>query len=111
MTDEPDRADDDDFRPLLDPRDERAAPDTHPRLGNMSAAFMVKAVVRAENRTRPEYVPVPVPVRLGIWDEANLKLSLAISRWNLLWEAAQFRRGFFDDEELPPQLYNIADQG
>jgi hypothetical protein len=61
----------------------------------------------------------PVNVRLsftnstrpGIQDDANLALAVAISKWNLLWEPAQFRRRFFDDEELPPRLRKIADQG
>jgi hypothetical protein len=93
----------------LDPRHEHAAPDLYPRLWNMSAGFMCKAVVRPLDPARPEYVTVPL--RPGIRDDANLALAVAISKWNLLWEAAQFRRRFFDDEEIPPRLYKIADQG
>ena len=108
MTDERDHADET-LGPLLDPGDERAAPDLYPRLWNMSAGFMCKAVVRPQDPARPEYISVPM--RPGIWDDANLALSVAISKWNMLWEAAQFRRRFFDDEELPSPLYKIADQG
>ncbi|RZU48834.1 hypothetical protein EV385_0560 [Krasilnikovia cinnamomea] len=109
MTGEPDHLDDEDYGPLLDPGCDRAAPEEYPWMANLSAAFMLKAVVRAQTPARPEYVTVPL--RLGLWDDANTKLSIAISKWNLLWEAAQFRRRFFDDEDLPPPLYKIADQG
>jgi hypothetical protein len=109
MTDARNPEDDDDFGPVLGPDDALASPEYYPRLWNISAAFMFNAVVRAQEPTRPEYVTVPVRTRA--WDELNLKLSLAISKWNLLWEAAQFRRRFFDDEELPPPLHKIADQG
>jgi len=109
MADELDHSADETLGLLLDPGHEHAAPDVCPGLWNMSAGFMCKAVVRPEDPARPEYVTVPL--RPGIWDDANLALSVAISKWNLLCEAAQFRRRFFDDEELPPALYKIADQG
>jgi hypothetical protein len=32
-------------------------------------------------------------------------------QWNMLWEAAQFRRRFFDLEDLPEQMAKIADLG
>jgi hypothetical protein len=109
MTDELDHSGDEVLSPRLDPRHEHAAPEMYPRLWNISAGFMCKAVVRPQHPARPEYVTVPL--RPGIWDDTNLTLSLAISKWNLLWEAAQFRRRFFDEEELPPPLYKVADQG
>lgn len=31
--------------------------------------------------------------------------------WNLLWEAGQFRRRFFDEEDLPEPIARIADMG
>ncbi|MFC5923833.1 sigma-70 family RNA polymerase sigma factor [Micromonospora vulcania] len=109
VTSEPNQGGDEDFGPLIDPGCETAAPEVYPRLWNLSAGHMVKGVIRADAPARPEYVAVPV--RPGLWDEANLKLSLAITKWNLLWEASQFRRRFFDEEELPPSMNKIADQG
>ena len=109
MRDDLDRSDEEDLDPRLDPAHERAAPEEYPRLWNVSAGFFYKAVVRAQDPARPEYVSVPL--RAGLWDETSMALSVAISKWNLLWEAAQFRRRFFGDEELPPPLYKVADQG
>jgi hypothetical protein len=109
MTEEPDYSADDVLGLRLDPGHEHAVPEMYPRLWNVSAGFMCKAVVRAQNPVLPEYVTVSL--RPGISDDTNLSLSLAISKWNLLWEAAQFRRRFFDDDELPAPLYKIADQG
>jgi hypothetical protein len=109
MTDEHGDSGADVLGPLLHPRHEHATPDMYPRLWNVSAGFMVKAVVRSEDPARPEYVTVPLRART--WDETNLKLLNAISTWNVLWESAQFRRRYFDDEELPPPLSKVADQG
>ena len=36
---------------------------------------------------------------------------VAVAKWNLLWESAQFRRRYFDEDELPPEVAQIADQG
>jgi hypothetical protein len=35
----------------------------------------------------------------------------ALAQWNLLWEAAQFRRRIFDEDELPPAIRAVADRG
>lgn len=72
----------------------------YPRLWNLSAGFIYKAAVRAEDPAQPEYVPVPLRVKSR--DLTSMALSVAVSKWNMLWEAAQFRRRFFGDEELPP---------
>src|SRR6266567_776800 len=80
MADERDHSADETLGLLLDPGHEHAAPDVYPGLWNMSAGFMCKAVVRPEDPARPEYVTVPL--RPGIWDDANLALSVAISKWN-----------------------------
>ncbi len=34
-----------------------------------------------------------------------------MARWNLLWEAAQYRRRFFDEDELPGPMARIAYEG
>jgi hypothetical protein len=109
MSDDLDDSDTEDLDPRLGPGHERAASDEYPRLWNVSAGFFYEAVVRAQDPARPEYVPVPL--RAQVWDETSMALSVAISQWNMLWEAAQFRRRFFGEEELPPPLYKVADQG
>jgi hypothetical protein len=88
MTGGLDDTNDEDLGPLLDPRDESAAPDAYPRLWNMSAGFIFKAMVLANEPTLPEYVTVPLR---RVRDEENLKLLLAVINWNIAWEAAQFR--------------------
>ena len=53
----------------------------------------------------------------GLWclhhgsDEETTKKHLAVAEWNMLWEAGQFRRRFFDEESLPADLERIADRG
>lgn len=88
---------------LEDP--EFATYDRYPSLWNASAGFLYRAVVRAEAPDRPEYVTVALP-RSGFTE-----LRVAITEWNVLWEAAQFRRRLFDEGELPAQLRKVADSG
>jgi hypothetical protein len=38
-------------------------------------------------------------------------MLLAIAKWNMPWEAAQFRRRFFAEDEFPPELREVADRG
>lgn len=81
--------------------------DDYPHARNVSGAFMFKRIVRALAPVPPEYVTVPLPSRtLG-----DTGLFLAMAKWNLLWEAAQFRRRFFAEDEFPPQLHSVADRG
>jgi hypothetical protein len=89
---------------------DKTGPEEYPRLWNLSAGHMYRAVIRAEVPDRPEYVTVPIPERRHD-DNDGLKLSLAVTEWNLLWEAAQFRRRFFDEDDLPAPLARIADAG
>jgi len=89
---------------LLDPRDEHAAPDRYPCLWNAGAGFLFRAVVRAQRPAPPEYVSVVLAHRL------EPRLAVAMSQWNLMWEAAQFRR-YLDTGALPPQLERVAAQG
>jgi hypothetical protein len=97
---------------VLDPDDEHASPDWYPRLGNISAAFIYCAVIRPDTPTRPEYVTMPMDIGGRSRDEGAARI-VAVARWNMLWEAAQFRRRFFDEDEdsKPPQMAKIADQG
>lgn len=86
--------------------DEMLQPERFPRLFNLSAAFWYRAVIRPREPAPPEYVTVPLS---GRYDEADL--SIAVTRWNLLWEAAQLRRRFFDEDDLPEPLRSVADAG
>ncbi|MEU7949820.1 sigma-70 family RNA polymerase sigma factor [Micromonospora chalcea] len=93
---------------LLDPEDEEAAPEEYPRLWNVSAGHLYRATVRAEVPAPPEYVTVPLAPALA---ELNVALLVAVSQWNMHWEAAQFRRRIFDEHDLPGPLYRVADRG
>jgi hypothetical protein len=78
--------------------------ETYPRLTNMSAAFIYKAIARPIVPEPIEYVAVPTNHR-------SVDLTVAISKWNLAWEAGQFRRRFFDPDELPEPLAKLAELG
>ncbi|MGH3303197.1 MAG: hypothetical protein ACRDOK_16255 [Streptosporangiaceae bacterium] len=77
----------------------------YPRARNVSAAFIYQRVVRAS--AEPEYVTVPLADR----GSRDASLFGAIAEWNLLWEAAQFRRRFFAADQIPAELREIADRG
>jgi hypothetical protein len=83
------------------------ASDQYPRLWNISAGMLYSRVARALEPVPPEYVTVALP-RSG---QRDVELSFAITQWNVLWEAAQFRRRMFSEEALPPPLREIADRG
>jgi len=80
--------------------------ETYPSLRNISVGFIVNRVARALKPAPPEYVTLPLEG--GISDAGHL---VAVAKWNLLWESAQFRRRYFDDDELPAEVAQIADQG
>ncbi|MEI6623769.1 MAG: sigma-70 family RNA polymerase sigma factor [Actinomycetes bacterium] len=84
---------------------EEATPDQFPRLWNLSAAFLYRGVIRADVPEPPEYVTVPMP------NSGMDELCNAITRWNVLWEAAQFRRRFFGKDDLPKELGQVAESG
>jgi len=60
--------------------------ETYPSLRNISVGFIVRRVARALDPASPEYVTLPLEG--GISDAGHL---VAIAKWNLLWEVAQFR--------------------
>jgi hypothetical protein len=51
---------------------------------------------------------VTLPLERRAFNDGHM---VAIAKWNLLWESAQFRRRYFDENELPPELAEIADCG
>ena len=77
----------------------------YPRLFNVSASFWYTRVLRAQVPDPPEYVTVHLP------HLSRAELTVAIAKWNMLWEAAQFRRRLFSADELPPELSKVADHG
>ncbi len=90
---------------------EKASPEEYPRLWNLSVGFTKRAVLRPVNPEPPEYVTIRLTPR-DRSDEDTLKQHLAVHEWNALWEAAQYRRRFFDDEDdLTPDLAKIAERG
>lgn len=95
---------------LLDPDHEHATAEEFPRLWNISAGMIFKAILRAHEPDVPEYVTIPTSIPNF---DRYLELSVAISNWNLMWEAAQFRRriGWKQDDELPAPLERIAERG
>lgn len=88
---------------------DEAGPDTYPRLNNMSAASLFSAVIRPLEPTQPEYATIVLDPGMG--SEDNTRAAVAVSKWNMLWEAGQFRRRFFDEHELPETMAKIADLG
>lgn len=90
---------DDVFLPEAD-----ACPEEYPRLRNISAGFIFGGVVRPLEPAPPEYVTLPAA-------HTSPEEFLAVAQWNMLWEAAQFRRRFFDLDDLPEPMARIADLG
>ena len=65
-----------------------------PSLRNISAGFIFGGVVRPLEPAPPEYVTLSMR-------PASDREFVALAQWNMLWEAAQFRRRFFDLDDLP----------
>jgi len=82
-----------------------AFPEEFPRLRNISAGFLFHGVTRPLVPAPPEYVTLLMP------RPRNLELVGAVGQWNMLWEAAQFRRRHFDLDDLPEQMAKVADLG
>lgn len=97
-------------RQMVFGRPEDLTSDRFPRLWNMSAGFMARAVTRPIDPEPTGYVRMCLPRGLHRDDE-DLKTQLAVVKWNLFWESAQFRRRYFDEDELPPPMAKLADRG
>lgn len=89
---------------VLLPADDATA-EQFPTMRNISTAFLFKAIVRAVEPTPPEYVTLPELAR------PTMELAGAVGKWNMLWEAAHYRRRFFDLDDLPAVMAEIADLG
>lgn len=120
MDDQPERQAPDDLAPTATEHlawrrrdaflpDEDWHPDEYPAVRNTSAAFMFNGIVRPLEPTHPEYATIAL--KPGTGDEESTKAAVAVAKWNMLWEAGQFRRRFFDEDELPEEMAQIADLG
>ncbi|WP_231332086.1 hypothetical protein [Actinomadura graeca] len=87
---------------------EAVTAELYPRATNLSAAHIYRRVIRPLVPDPPEYVTLPMP---RIRDEDGVRLDVMVAQWNLLWEAAQLRRRFFSEDDLPPVMHEIADRG
>jgi DNA-directed RNA polymerase specialized sigma24 family protein len=79
--------------------------ETYPHLRNVSVGFMFRRIARALEPAPPEYVTLPLE------QLSSAGHQVAIAKWNMLWESAQFRRRYFEEDELPPEADEIADHG
>lgn len=77
--------------------------DQYPRALSLSAGMLYRRVIRATAPVPPEYVCVPLPA----CGPRSDTLAVAISKWNMAWEAAQFR-GLIAERFLPQDLSEIA---
>lgn len=76
-----------------------------PNLANFSAGHLFNAIVRLVIREPPTYVTL---TELG---RPSAEVVGAVVQWNVLREAALYRRRFFDLDELPPQMAKLAGLG
>jgi hypothetical protein len=93
----------DDRHPMLEESD-RPDPHEYPRLFNRSARFFWEGVPRALDPLPAEYVTVNSARFRGV------ETDLAVANWNMLWEAAQFRRYMPFEPDLPEPLRDLVDQ-
>ncbi|MEU5157379.1 sigma-70 family RNA polymerase sigma factor [Glycomyces sp. NPDC021274] len=83
---------------------DEVSPDEHPSLTNFSAAWMYDAMIRPLDPEQLEFVAIDM-------DPGSLEMRDQIGVWNAAWEAGQFRRRLFAEEELPQQMAKVADLG
>ena len=85
--------------------DSEATDDAFPRMNNMSAGFFYDGIIRPERPEPPEYVAIDMP------DRVDHHMLVAVTQWNMLWESAQFTRRYFEEDDLPAPLWDLADLG
>lgn len=81
-----------------------ATQEEFPSMRNISAAFIFGGVARPLEPAPPEYATLSM-------SHPSDREVVALAQWNMLWEAAQFRRRFFDLDDLPKPMAKIADLG
>lgn len=89
------------------PRAEVSA-DSYPRMFTLSAGPIYQTVISPQHPEPAEYVTIPMA---GLGTPQGDRLAVNVAGWNLLWEAAQFRRRHFDEDELVEPIRELADLG
>jgi hypothetical protein len=82
------------------------APEEFPALRNFSAGMMYEGIIRPLQPEPPQFITIPMGSGPG-----SRELKNAVSMWNMIWEAGQFRRRFFNEDELPAPIAKLADLG
>jgi hypothetical protein len=82
----------------------RAIPEEFPALRTVSIGFMYRRTARALHPEAPEFVALPM-------ESFTAMSQFAVGKWNMLWEAAQFRGRFFARDELPEPVAKVHDLG
>ncbi|MEU5157382.1 sigma-70 family RNA polymerase sigma factor [Glycomyces sp. NPDC021274] len=82
----------------------RAIPEEFPALRSVSIGFMYRMTARALHPEAPEYVVLPM-------ESSTAQFQFEVGKWNMLWEAAQFRGRFFARDELPEAVAKVQDLG
>jgi hypothetical protein len=78
-------------------------PEWFPDLQSISAAFVYQMLPHPLNPKSPEYAYVPPKLYKDRKRDSRIQVQLAVSQWNLAWEAGQLRYEMFE-EELPDEL-------
>lgn len=79
----------------------------YPELTNLSAAFFYSYVPVPTISKDPEFVFIPIKESNPFGNDEDTKCLVAMSTWNVMWEAAQIRPDFFESE-LPDSLKWLA---
>ena len=72
-------------------------PEFFPQLYNVSSAFMYQYMLRPKSESRLELVYVPFESYQNKFNDDWAKYELAVTNWNLCWEAGQLRCEMFED--------------
>ena len=83
---------------------EEATPESFPSLYNISAGMLFAGVIRPVEPALTDYVAIEM-------NHPDVEIAGIVGRWNMLWEAGQFRRRFFDEDEMPAPIAKLADLG
>jgi hypothetical protein len=84
-------------------RPEELDAENHPRLYNISSAFLYRHLPIPKTKTQPEFVYIPLPNEEDSNSEARLEVEVTISKWNMAWESGQLRSDIFR-KHLPESL-------
>lgn len=74
-----------------------------PQMYNLSAAFIFQFLPIPKQRVLPEYVYLETCSEGTLSPDERAEVLVAISQWNMAWEAGQLRHDMFN-EKLPAEL-------